>query len=146
MILESYDSLSALGHSESGSRGNPIVTHKSSWLQARIDLLLKGLHIDFIEINLVASGGISISTLAVSIMAVSKGQETDYEASLFLGKGSGFWKMCLYSGLNHLSSPAKAVDAKMAVTPAEMKDFMVKRYDLKTVGIQDVNPKTGEQV
>lgn len=60
VVPEPYNSFATFRHAKCWTRADAIVADKSGWLQAWIDLLLKGLDIDLVEIYLVTSGLVRI--------------------------------------------------------------------------------------
>jgi hypothetical protein len=59
-VSESYNRFSTLGHSERGTGRYPIISHKLSWLQPRINLLLEWFDVNFVEVNFISGGRILV--------------------------------------------------------------------------------------
>jgi hypothetical protein len=88
-------------------------------------LLLERLYVNFIKVNLVAGLGVLIGTEIISYNSMSSKYWTHYETLLSGGKGRGFWKISVYSGLSHLPSPALTWKASSTAKPAERYLFMM---------------------
>jgi hypothetical protein len=83
------------------------------------------LDVDLVEIDLIASGRVLVGTSEVRRWISHWTTVAYYDSCLGGGIQSSFWKIGLYTGLSQSLSPARACDARMAVTPKERKLFMM---------------------